>query len=446
LTIRLVFEASVVPPSAGAGPHPLVLSWLERADAAAVRGSGTIPTAAILRLVQRAAVYELAGGADSVIAACAIEPARDLVPVAILDVDRTFWQTVLAGGGSGFVGAAEGPADAASVTIRLRRPSGADGSPTAGPPKAAEHHVVTDPATGLSRRIAVRPLEGGGDRDGERFRTIYLLPGLGGTDIGRLQDEDFLDGCRRLAARDATRWLLVSVDTSDADGTHYLSDRSVQDGWLPLLTDRLIAVVDRQYRTIDDPRARVLAGHSAGALNAMQVAMRAPGIFGTVLASAPDPLDLGDWLLDPNGTVRPHWRAWMRLEQRLGGEGQMLSYARSWSPGPAGSLRWPCDLETGRPDPAVLAQWLAASPSELLKSEPARAALRGLQGRLLIGAARNDEFDLAAPALRFAEQLESLNIGHRMILDYSGHFDGSKRLVRLLEASDALGPMRAEPR
>ena len=72
--------------------------------------------------------------------------------------------------------------------------------------------------------------------------------------------------------------------------------------------------------------------------------------------------------------------------------------------------------------------------------------MRGLQGRLLIGAARNDEFDLAAPALRFAEQLESLNIGHRMILDYSGHFDGSKRLVRLLEASDALGPMRAEPR
>jgi hypothetical protein len=438
-TVRLVLEAPALKSAAQGGPHPLVVSWLERADAAAVRESGTIPTAAILRFVERAAVHDLAAGADSVV----VDTRHGLVPIAVLDVDRTFWPTVLADGGSGLVGAAEGPADGPSVAVPLRRPSGAtDGQPSDGLAMAADHHVVTDPVSGLSRRIAVRPLDGGSDRAGEGFRTIYLLPGLGGTDIGRLQDREFVEGCRRLAVGDAARWLLVSVDTSDDDGTHYLSDRSAQDGWLSLLTERLVGVVEREYRTIADPRARILAGHSAGALNAIQVAMRAPGVFATVLASAPDPLDLGYWLLGPDGTVLPHWRAWMRLEQRLGGGGQMLSYARSWSPGPGASPRWPCDLDSGRSDQAVLAEWLAASPSEMLKRAPVRTALQRLQGRLVIGVARNDEFDLAAPALRFAEQLDGWNIGHRLILDDAGHFDGSRRLVRLLEASAALDLVR----
>lgn len=436
LRVRLVPEASVKLPAAQSGAHNVVLSWLESADAAVVRKTGTIPTTSILRLVRRATIHKIALGAEAVLEVAPTEPVDGLVAVAILDLDRTFWQTVLAGG-AGLIGAAAGPADGPWVEIVLRR-SGATADQGAGTREATDRHLVKDVSSGLSCHIAVRPLDDGGVSQDQPFQTIYLLPGLGGTDVGRLHDADFLAGCRRLVAPHKARWLLVSVDTSTAYGTHYLSDRSVYDGWLRLLTERLVAAVDSRYRTIADPRARVLAGHSAGGLNAVQVAMRSPGFFGTVLASAPDPLDLERWLLDADGTVKRQWCAWMRLEQGLGGQGQMLSYACSWSPAQSSRPQWPCDLDTGHPHPAVLAAWLAASPSSLLDRPPARDALSGLQGRLVIGAARNDEFELTASTVSFGERLDGLGIDHRLLLDDVGHFDGSLRLLRLLDASGAL--------
>jgi pimeloyl-ACP methyl ester carboxylesterase len=301
-----------------------------------------------------------------------------------------------------------------------------------------DSHLLEDPQSGLSCRIAVRRIWDQDNPACERCYTIYLLPGLSGNETVRIEDPVFYSGLEKLARQYQASFVVVSVDTSAEFGTHYLTDCREGSGRLDLLTRQLVDFIDSRYPTIAEPKFRVIAGQSSGAFNALQIAMRRPGIFGTVLASAPDALDIDSWLLDESGTVKPVWRAWMRLEQAVGGAGQMLSYARCWSPVSSLDTEWPCDPGTGVTSPRVLAAWRAAGTSSLLDSEDAREALRALHGRLVIGVGRDDEFDLCLPTERFSRRLDALGIEHQLIVDDAGHFDGSSRILRLLELSKAL--------
>jgi hypothetical protein len=203
------------------------------------------------------------------------------------------------------------------------------------------------------------------------------------------------------------------------------------DAWSTFLTCDLIEVIDREFRTIANPLGRVLAGQSTGGFNAIQIALSRPGIFGAVAASAPDALDLEAWLLTDSGGIKEQWLAWMRLEQALGAGGQMISYARSWTPSSAG-YEWPADLNTGAVRPEVLMGWVRQSPLRLLDGVEAKAALLFLEGRLLLGASTRDEFGLFEPTQRFSKRLEELRIPHRFLPDQGGHFDASARLTSLV--------------
>jgi enterochelin esterase family protein len=57
-----------------------------------------------------------------------------------------------------------------------------------------------------------------------------------------------------------------------------------------------VPFVDRTYRTVDAPEARVLVGSSRGALAAVDLAFHRPDLFGFVVALSPS--------LRPSGMVR----------------------------------------------------------------------------------------------------------------------------------------------
>src|SRR5690606_28550442 len=134
--------------------------------------------------------------------------------------------------------------------------------------------------------------------------------------------------------------------------------------------------IDSRFRTNG---RRALVGHSTGGFNAVHLGMNHPDLVHAVGASSPDPLELANWLRD-GAVLKPRWRAWLSAEHELGGRGQFVSWAASWSPddsAPRG-FRFPADPKTGVIDEAVYQRWLARSPAARLQTEAGRQAMEKL--------------------------------------------------------------------
>lgn len=133
-------------------------------------------------------------------------------------------------------------------------------------------------------------------------------------------------------------------------------------------------------------------------------------------------------MLGEDGRLHPDVLAWMRVEDRLGGPGQMVSYAAAWSPDesrPRG-FAWPADLETGAVIEEVYGRWRARSPAADLATPEGHARARRLSGNLAITVGRADEFRLFPPAESYMRQLREAGIEVRWLPTALGHFGESE--------------------
>ena len=219
--------------------------------------------------------------------------------------------------------------------------------------------------------------------------------------------------------------MLVGVDTSTRTGSTYLEDSPVTGAFDTFLARRGLDALDAELRTIRRREARGLVGHSTGGLNALSFGMRHPDRFSAIGVSSPDAPDMRAWLFEPDGrTVKPWIAALTRLEDVLGGPGQMASYAADWSPASARrhGFAWPFDPTTGRVDEPVLARWVASTPAGLLDVPSiADRTRRDLSGRIYLTVGHRDEFDLYEPSRRFSEELSAHGIEHVFRVTDEGH-------------------------
>lgn len=406
-----------------AGEGPLVTSWLTPADAEALRRDGDLPPGAILPMIAAAKVRPVEAASLAKKKGLTLEvPApedAEAVALAVFDPAGAFWATLLDGrpGALMAIGDADEP-----TTLKLKPP------PERKRAKAGKPRDLAFPGpAGTPVAVAGRHPPGAGKAPRP---CVYLLPGLGGDETVRLQDRAFVEA---MDARGPWAPVLAGVSTRTPAGSAYLS---LDDpAWADALADALPAAADQGLRTLPSPDQRVLAGQSTGAFTALSLAMMRPGRFAAVVASAPDALDFEAWLLDGEGKIAAPWLAWMRLEASLSGPGQMRSLAASWSPDPDGAPQWPVDLATGEIRPDILDRWRAHSPLRLLERPEMQGALRDLDGRLWIGAARRDEFGVFEATRRFSERLDALGVRHQFVVDEASHFDAGPRLAALVDAA-----------
>jgi S-formylglutathione hydrolase FrmB len=257
-----------------------------------------------------------------------------------------------------------------------------------------------------------------------RYPVVYLLAGFMGDHTTRIVGNR-VDAIADALTNEADEVILVGVDTVTRAGSTYLVDSPVTGKFEAFFTTAMTARVDGELRTIPQAKSRALVGQSTGGFNAMSMALRHSDVFGVVAAMSPDGLDLASWMLTPAGdAVQPGWLHWMRFEDRVGGPGQFVSYAADWSPDPSAprGFAWPADLTTGKLIPNVWARWRANSPIELLD----KPAVKNLNGRIYITVARDDEFGLHAPALRFSQALTAKGIANTFVTTEGGHFAGGR--------------------
>lgn len=413
----------------------LVVSWFTPTEAGYYRSHHGPSPESIRPFVRRASVAGIAlrtllGGAI-VMSGRPVENV-ELVPVVMWDGRASFWSSFLDGSPAMLAAIADAPVTDGHVTMTLRLTSRtgstqATPAPCVGP--RFEHRVIAD-RNGDNHRVCVRTPVPAHRHRGQRV--VYMLPGLGGRESVRFEDRLLTDAID--AWSDATQIgvLLVGVDTSAPSGSRYVG--TAHTIWTRFLTDDLVAAVEREFGAPPSIEHRVIAGQSSGGFNAVMLALAHPGVFGTVIASAPDALDFDNWLLTPEGEVKDTWVAWMRLEDAIGGRGVMRSYADNWSAAATGH-EWPVTLRTGEVREEQLQRWLSHSPARLLDQPEIQTALRALDGRLFIGAATRDEFGLFEPTERFSDRLHALGIAHHLVPDNDGHFDAQRRLARLIRAA-----------
>ncbi|MBX7167029.1 MAG: hypothetical protein K1X74_11930 [Pirellulales bacterium] len=285
------------------------------------------------------------------------------------------------------------------------------------------------------QRAAIALPESYADSPERRYGVIYEIPGFGGSH------------------RTATRYLATPATSHDATepgdsprpaefirvllagqcawGHHVYADSATNGPRATALVEELIPYIDAHYRTIAEPTARFLTGHSSGGWASLWLQVRYPGTFGGVWSTAPDPVDFRDYqgvdlyatppqslYVDPSGMRRPIARRagkpvlwyddFARMDDVLKRGGQLRSFEAVFSPrGPDGEPLRLWDRTTGRIDPAIATAWEAYDIRLVLERNWDTLGPL-LAGKLHVIAAGLDTFYLDGAVRRLAESLDEL--------------------------------------
>ena len=273
------------------------------------------------------------------------------------------------------------------------------------------------------------------DLDHERrfWPTIYLIPDSEPAE--RMAGELAQLIGRREVRKLIPQAIWVVLDPIGPFGHHYFIDSPVNGQRRRALVDDLIPWLDVRFRTIPEPRARMVFGEGAGARAALGLLAEEPDTFGKAWAISPDVLGfehlgsldlyrMQDAFLNDDGRPRPAVRTPLGSERdrihatvrdevlvtntlsndgHSGGRWDALratfGQPRPESPFPP----WPFDLETGRIDPLVAADWSVKDLLQGVKTDPERADRLRKHARILGGA--RDEWYRDEGILALAEVL-----------------------------------------
>ncbi|MGD8374806.1 MAG: PQQ-binding-like beta-propeller repeat protein [Acidobacteriota bacterium] len=162
-----------------------------------------------------------------------------------------------------------------------------------------------------SERVRVGAKTWGGDRDvkvyvpdaaaekGRRFPTVYVLYG-----------DRMLDAGLAALLDDPSSPRLVVFVPSISPYEYARSQRGVH---ADMIVEQLVPLVDSRYPTRPDPAQRAIVGADEAAVSALELGMRRPAIFGTVVAQSVFPVGVGDEeLLEAIGEAPgPFPRVWL---------------------------------------------------------------------------------------------------------------------------------------
>lgn len=200
--------------------------------------------------------------------------------------------------------------------------------------------------------------------------------------------------------------------------------------------NELIPAIDKMFRTIPDPKARFLGGHSSGGWASLWLQVNYPDKFSGAWSTAPDPVDFRDWqgtnLYEPNANVyrtatgirKPLARGRLRtllwyddftkMDDALGRGGQIRSFEAVFSPLDKNGTPARCwNRTTGTVDPKVVEAWKEYDISLLLK-ENWQELKQPLTGKIHLFMGTKDTFYLNRAAELLAERLRALGSDARI--------------------------------
>ncbi|MGE0605643.1 MAG: alpha/beta hydrolase-fold protein [Pirellulales bacterium] len=268
----------------------------------------------------------------------------------------------------------------------------------------------------------------GYDDDPQRsYPVIYSIPGFSGTHRDALR---YADGPPE-PGEGETEFIRVMLSGNCKQGHHVFADSPTNGPRGQSLISELIPLIDQRFRTVAQPTARFVMGHSSGGWASLWVQVAYPETFGGVWSLSPDPVDFRDWqqvdlyasppqsvFTDADGQRRPIARrgetpvlwydAFCKMDDALGRGGQLRSFEAVFSPlGDDGQPLRAWDRVTGTVHPDVIKAWEAYDIRLKLERNWPRLGPR-LAGKLHIITGELDTFYLEGAVRQLAGTLKEL--------------------------------------
>ncbi len=216
-----------------------------------------------------------------------------------------------------------------------------------------------------------------------RYPTLFMIPGFGGT--------HYVTRTPRFAEEaGGVEFIRVVLEPSCPLGHHVFADSENNGPVGQALVTEFLPGFDRAFRSVSDPRARFLTGHSSGGWSSLWIQISHPDDFAGTWSTSPDPVDFRDFqqidiytpgtnmYVDAKGNERPlarmglnpvlFYKNFCQMEDILGHGGQLESFEAVFGPtmrAADGStinsgVRRPrplWDRKTGNIDTAVAKDW-----------------------------------------------------------------------------------------
>jgi S-formylglutathione hydrolase FrmB len=258
-----------------------------------------------------------------------------------------------------------------------------------------------------------------------RYPTLFVVPGFSGTHYpGRF--EPLLPE----PTRNGVDFLRVVLDPSCPLGHHVFADSANNGPVGEALVTEFLPAFDRAFRTVADPRARFLTGHSSGGWSTLWLQITYPDRFGGTWSTSPDPVDFRDFQMidlypsgenfyvDRAGKPRPLARIggrvmlnfpdFAQMEDVLGPGGQLHSFEAVFSPrGRDGQPQLLWDRRTGAIQSDVARTW-EKYDIRLVLERNWKALAPKLAGKIHVFMGANDTFYLEGATRLLQESLTRL--------------------------------------
>jgi hypothetical protein len=263
------------------------------------------------------------------------------------------------------------------------------------------------------------------DNPKRRFPTIFSIPGFGGTHFTRR------DKPVREQNKQGVEFLRVTLDPSCPLGHHVFADSANNGPVGRALINELIPAFHKQFRSIPQPTARFLTGHSSGGWSSLWLQMTYPEFFGGTWSTAPDSVDFRDFQrinlykpgenmhVDAQGNKRPiarsqgrvlvWYKAFDSFEWALGPGGQLHSFEAVFSPrGEDGKPMLAWDRKTGAVNTTVAQTWEKYDIRMILERNWKTLGPK-LKGKLHVFMGDQDTFYLEGATILLKESMAKLN-------------------------------------
>ncbi len=220
-----------------------------------------------------------------------------------------------------------------------------------------------------------------------RYPVMFVVQGFGGNHFAGLRKEPVAE-----ENPGGVEFLRVYLDAETGLGHHVFADSDNNGPVGTALDEEFIPALDAQFRTIAQPTARFLTGHSSGGWSTLWLQVAYPDTFGGCWSTAPDPVDFRDFqqinlyragenmYRDPQGERRPLARVngkvmlWYdefdRMEELVGPGGQLHSFEAVFSPrGADGRPVRVWNRQTGEVDTQAAEAWKRYDIRLILESQ-----------------------------------------------------------------------------
>jgi len=273
-----------------------------------------------------------------------------------------------------------------------------------------------------------------------RYPVIYSVPGFGGShrDAVRFAQEKRDTG---------VEFIRVMLSGNCKWGHHVYADSATNGPRGRALVEEMIPYIDHEFRTIAEPTARFVTGHSSGGWSSLWLQVNYPDTFGGCWSTSPDPVDFRDYqqvdlyadppqslYFDESGERRPiarrgdepalWYESFGHMDDVLKRGGQLRSFEAVFSPlDENGEPRRLWDRTTGRIDAAVAQAW-EAYDIRLVLERGWKELEPKLAGKLHVITGSLDTFYLEGAVRKLAESLQQLGSDAEIeIQDGKGHSD-----------------------